>query len=282
MNELLNFLKNNKVEKIIIGDSINININNDFETIKIDDVRSAAFYAFGESKILNKNIILIIDGHYLPNVYTVLTEAWFQKTNLTIISLFDSIYDVETNYLNRCSVANIKILEKDIQNFKEKIDNILSKIGPKVINIILENKNETKKINYNNEIKELKKYLNNTDEIICYNSLSIPEIQNFKNIEPKYKYGIISKYCANITEITNQSILLCDTSCVKIDSNIFNNRYLNNKFKVIIKNNDKSFNIKTWAESNNIKYIECKEIKENIKNLYYSEEPTILIIEGGN
>ena len=120
MNELFNYLKNNNIKKIIIGDKINVDINTDFEIINIDDVRSAAFYAFGESKILNKNTVLIIDGHYLPNVYTVLTEAWFQKTNLTIISLFNSIYDVETNYLNRCSLANIKILENDIQQFKKK------------------------------------------------------------------------------------------------------------------------------------------------------------------
>ena len=166
-------------------------------------------------------------------------------------------------------------------NLKKKINDVLGKKGPKIINVILENKYKENKNNYEEEINELKKYLTKDDEIICYNSSSIPETINFKNIEPKYKYGIISKYCANITEITNQSILICDDSCVKIDSNIFNNRYLNNKFKMIVKTNDKNLNIKNWAEINNIKYIKNKDIKENIKKLYYAKEATILIIEGG-
>ena len=78
---------------IICGDNLNVgDLQGNLKTIK--DVRSAAFYAFGKSKVTNENVVLLINGDYLPNAYTVLTEAWFQKTNLIIIALYNSIYDV--------------------------------------------------------------------------------------------------------------------------------------------------------------------------------------------
>ena len=128
---IINLLKEMDITKFVIGDRIDLKLELE-NCEKIDDVRSAAFYAFGESKIKNENVVLVIKGEYLPSVYTVFTEAWFQKTNLTVIALYNSIYDIETHYLDRCLVTNMKFFEKDFEQFKDRIKDSLKLLGPKL------------------------------------------------------------------------------------------------------------------------------------------------------
>ena len=276
--EIINLLKDNKVTRFVIGDEINFKLNIE-NCIKIDDVRSAAFYAFGESKIKNENVVLIVNGEYLPSVYTVLTEAWFQKTNLVVIALYNSIYDIETHYLDRCLVKNIKFFEKDFNQFKDDIEQSLKLIGPKLFNVVCE-RNEDK-YNYNNVLEIVDKNLNDNFDVYLYNSDILNN--NFKklkyiNIESKYKYGIISKYAAMITE-NNKKILVCDTKCLKVDSNIFNNRYINNSFKIILINKEENNNYQEWIASNGIKVITCVDLNSHVKEFLKSEVPTVLIVK---
>ncbi|MBP3596057.1 MAG: hypothetical protein J6J60_01460 [Clostridia bacterium] len=278
--EIINLLKDNKVTRFVIGDEINFKLNIE-NCIKIDDVRSAAFYAFGESKIKNENVVLIVNGEYLPSVYTVLTEAWFQKTNLVVIALYNSIYDVETHYLDRCLVKNIKFIEKDFNQFKDGIEQSLKLIGPKLFNVVSERNEDKYKYNYNNVLEIVDKNLNDNFDVYLYNSDILNN--NFKklkciNIESKYKYGIISKYAAMITE-NNKKILVCDTNCLKVDSNIFNNRYINNSFKIILINKEENNNYQEWIASNDIKVITCVDLNSHVKEFLKSEVPTVLIVK---
>lgn len=278
--KIINLLKENNVTRFVIGDEINLKLNVE-NCENIDDVRSAAFYAFGESKIKNENIALIINGEYLPSIYTVLTEAWFQKTNLVVIAVYNSIYDVETHYLDRCLVKNIKFFEKDFEQFKDSIKNSLNLLGPKLFNVVLERNEE--KYNYNNILEMLDRNIDEKFDVYVYNSYI--DNSNYKNIncitvESKYKYGIISKYVAMITE-NNKKILVCDTNCLKVDSNIFNNRYINNSFKVIIINKEKNDNYKEWIASNNIKVIISKNLNTDVEEFLKSEVPSVLIVKEG-
>ena len=281
MKMFLELLKDYGVQHIILGDDVDVKIGKDFSTSYCDDVRSAAFTAFGKSK-LGEPVVLLINGAYLSSVYTVLTEAWFQKTNLIVVALYDSIYDVETNYLNRCTVANMKLYEKDYELFSSKIEESLNMIGPKVFNVVTTKMN-VKENDYQKIIVELSKIMKKDDQLITYNSLASDSEYKFvfKNILPKYKYGTLSKYFAMMTELESKIILLCDDSCVKVDSNIFNSRYISKNLKIIILQKSDSFDVKEWISANHIQFIESKNLKNDIKDLYDSKEPTVLLVKDG-
>lgn len=257
---------------IVVGDKINIDVHCDHQ---MEDVRSACFYAFGQSKITNQNVVFILNGDYLPNIYTVLTEAWFQKTNLIVIALYDSIYKMNTHYLNRCTVTNISFIDKDFDLFKEKIKKSNKKIGPKLYNIFMETKQS--KNDYSKIITELNKYMKKEDTIFAFNATDIQSKANLRNISLEYKYGILSKYLAFTLVNKNKSILICDEDTVKIDSNIFNQKNMNERFKIIIVSKEE-INIKKWVTSNDIDYIESSNIKD-IKKVIQNNHPTVLILK---
>ena len=281
MKEILELLEKSKITDLIIGDDLEVNNFREFNITKINDVRSAAFYAFGQSKITNRNVALIIDGEYLANTYTVLTEAWFQKTNLIVIALYDSFYNIETNYLKRCLVSDIKFLDKDINLFKDKIVSSFSLIGPKLYNVVVD-KVSVNKNNYNNILEKLLPLMKKEETVMTYNSVNINCKCIWKNVDRKYKYGILSKYVAMITEHSEKMILLVTDECIEIDSNIFNNRFMNNSFKLIIldKNNKVNDYIK-WIKSNDINIIECDNLDKDINKLYTENKPTVLVVKDG-
>ena len=275
MGELKEILELIKPEHIIYSDNIELNELN-YKSNFIKDTRSAGFHAFGKTKISNKNTVLIIKGDYLPNIYTVLTEAWFQKTNLIVIAIYNSIYDIETNYLDRCTVSNVTFINKDYEQFKGKLENALKVIGPKLFNIVIERK--TEKINYTNIINELNKIVHSEDTVFIYNSdiIKLPCI--VKNIEEKYKYGLFSKYLGYINTLTeNKQILISPEECLEIDLNILNNRDMKNNFKAIVCGNIE--HLKKWIEKNNIKLITSDNLTKDIKLLYNSSQATILNIK---
>lgn len=281
MKEILELLEKSKITDLIIGDVLELDNLEKFTVTRITDIRSAAFYAFGQSKITNKNVALIIDGEYLANTYTVLTEAWFQKTNLIVIALYDSFYNIETNYLKRCLVSDIKFLDKDINLFKDKIVSSFSLIGPKLYNVVVD-KVSVNKNNYNNILEKLLPLMKKEETVMTYNSVNINCKCIWKNVDRKYKYGILSKYVAMITEHSEKMILLVTDECIEIDSNIFNNRFMNNSFKLIIldKNNKVNDYIK-WIKSNNINVIECKDLNKDINRLYTENNPMVLVVKDG-
>ena len=281
MKEILELLEKSKITDLIIGDDLEVNNFREFNITKINDVRSAAFYAFGQSKITNRNVALIIDGEYLANTYTVLTEAWFQKTNLIVIALYDSFYNIETNYLKRCLVSDIKFLDKDINLFKDKIVSSFSLIGPKLYNVVVD-KVSVNKNNYNNILEKLLPLMKKEETVMTYNSVNINCKCIWKNVDKKYKYGILSKYVAMITEHSEKMILLVTNECIEIDSNIFNSRFMNNSFKLIIldKNNRVNDYIK-WIKSNDINIIECDNLDKDINKLYTENKPTVLVVKDG-
>lgn len=270
LNEIIGLIN---PEYIVCSDKVGdvTNSKNEYKIIK--DARSAAFYAFGKSKISNSNVVLIVNGDYLSNTYTALTEAWFQKTNLIIIALYNSIYDIETNYLDRCIVGSIKFIDKDYEQFKEKINELSKLIGPKLINIAIERKEE--KFDYTCITNELKKIVQQKDTVFIYNSESIELPCEVKNVEEKYKYGIFSKYLGYISASNkNKQILICTAECLETDLNILNNKAMNKNFKAIVVGNIE--NLRNWVEKNNLKFITCKDFTKDSKILYNSNQATIL------
>ena len=278
MEYLNNILDCINTDLIVFGDkATTYTFDRKYKEIK--DVRSAAFYTFGQSKMSNKNAVLIINGDYLPSVYTVLTEAWFQKSNFIVIALYKSIYDIETNYLDRCTVSNMTFFDKDFKQFENKIKKSLKLIGPKLFNIVVDSKEEF--VDYNNIFNELKKIVKQNDNVFLYNSNCEEKKLSCRinNIEEKYKYGLFSKYLGYIQPLKNsKAILVCPKECLEVDMNILNNRAMCSNFKVVVIGNIDS--LFKWIDANNIKTIGCKNIVQDIENLYKATEPTILNIKG--
>ena len=81
-----------------------------------------------------------------------------------------------------------------------------------------------------------------------------------------------------ITE-NNKKILICDSKCLKVDSNIFNNRYINSSFKVILIDMEKNNNYQEWISSNDIKVIETIDLNNDMKEFFKSDKPTVLIVK---
>ena len=284
MNEFNDLLEVINPKEVILGD--NIKITSIENATKINDIRSATFYAFGQSKILNDNVVLIIDGKFISNTYTALTEAWFQRANVIIIALYNSFYEINNRYLDRCTLSNKIIFEKDLKNMKMKLKEDLRKNGPKVYNIIVDWKFvlEDNSIDYTNELINLKTILKDNDEVYLYNS-NKAEFEDLKifNIDYKYRYGIISKYVGYLLEKkSSKQILICDEETFMLDSNVLNNRYMSPNFKIILKHNKEiNFEVKKWCEKNKIKYIEYSNNLDEYKNMYNSTDAIIMIIRGG-
>ena len=284
MNEFNDLLEVINPKEVILGD--NIKITSIENATKINDIRSATFYAFGQSKILNDNVVLIIDGKFISNTYTALTEAWFQRANVIIIALYNSFYEINNRYLDRCTLSNKIIFEKDLKNMKMKLKEDLRKNGPKIYNIIVDWKFvlEDNSIDYTNELINLKTILKDNDEVYLSNS-NKAEFEDLKifNIDYKYRYGIISKYVGYLLEKkSSKQILICDEETFMLDSNVLNNRYMSPNFKIILKHNKEiNFEVKKWCEKNKIKYIEYSNNLDEYKNMYNSTDAIIMIIRGG-
>lgn len=283
MNDLKEIIDLLNPKSIILGDNIKVSEEIEKRSKRIFDIRSASFFSFGQSKISNSNVVLIIDGKFISNIYSTLTEAWFQNTNIIVFAMYNSYYEINTKYLDRCTVCNKVFFLKDLNFIKENIKNDLKKDGPKVYNLIEEcNINEAEN-DYSRVIDILINILNNNDELYVYNSKEING-KNINNIEFKYKYGVISKYVAYLLDSqVNKKILICNDDCFMLDTNILNNKYICEDFKLIlVDNRNQKENIKGWCEENKLKFIEEKDIEEDLKKLYNSNEAIILLVKGGD
>ena len=130
--ELLEKLRNSGVENVINTSTFDVSsLQQKFERVQyIEDVRSAIFTAYGIAKISSKPILAIVDDEYLPNTYTGLTEAWFQRVPVVVLSI-NSRDKESSTYLERCLD---KISFIDINDSSVKLDDIsLSTYGPTLI-----------------------------------------------------------------------------------------------------------------------------------------------------
>ena len=113
--------------------------------------------------------------------------------------------------------------------------------------------------------------------------ITVAKIYQIAGFSGLYVFTIIIAFLIAFTIFTtlskNVGIIVCDASCLEIDSNILNNRCMNNDFKLIIKGN--ILKVRKWIENNKVRYIECENLEKDIYNLYNSKEATVLVIKGG-
>lgn len=292
IENVLNVLLKSNCKDVIITDDLMQNLEKDvvdyikenFNVTNMDDIRSATFFSLGNANIINKSICIIIDGEYLPNIYTGITEAWFQKKNIIVIALYKDFDRINCEYLRKCVPNIINIYNNDISFYRSKIEMVAKSCCPALINVKNENlKNNSK--DYSNLCNILNKFLKNTDEIFLYNA-NIESKYNFKikNIQKEHKYGILSKYMAYTIAKQKKIILCCTAEVLKLDLNIFNNRYVNENIKIIVID-DENFttqkHMEEWIKSNEINVsIEDKMEERRIIDFYNSNRAEVMIVGG--
>lgn len=288
LKEILNIFLKKGIKDIVCTEDMLKSINNDdkehikekFNVQILNDLRSATFFANGEVNACNEPVILILKGDFLPNIYTGITEAWFQRSNINIISLFEEYDDIKIEYLERCIPNIITIYDDNIEKYKNKVLDILNNNMPSLINIKYNTKLE-KKIDYGDIINILNNCVDNKIEVFTYNGANRSN-KNIEilNIEPKYKYGILSKYMGYITGKGKKVLILLPYELLKIDLNIFNNRYINKNVKIVILKMKQNSNIEKWIQENKIEVIKTEKLNKNIfKKFWDLDKASVLIVE---
>ena len=266
------------LESIIDKDKEYIKTNFNFEILS--DLRSATFFANGEVNSDNKPVILIINGEYLANIYTGITEAWFQRSNINIISIFEKYDDIKIEYLRRCIPDILTIYEENIEEYKETIYKFINNNMPSLINIKYMLKSE-EKVDYTNITNILDSIVKNKVDVFTYNSENKSKNNiNIMNIERKYKYGVLSKYMGYVSAKKQKTLIILPYELLKIDLNIFNNRYINKNVKIIINKRKEQSNIKEWIKDNNIEILQTRNLDKNIFEKFWNlDKASALIIE---
>lgn len=266
MKQIVDFVEN-IIENIVIVKPFEF--CNKKENI-IEDARSAAFYALGMALRKKETVVLFVPGEYITNVYTAITEAWFQKANIIVVSIFDKTSEVKTSWMDRCVIESLtaSIDEKDL--ISDFIRENIGVKGPVLLNLIDNN------VNYlNKDYSDLLNYLAE-HKVITYNALFG---EKSENIQRKYKYGVISKYIGMST-VENCGILICTCDCVLVDTNVFRTRYANSNMKIIILDDGRLYsnNFDKWLSSNNW---DCK-ITDNYADVSWllkNDKPSVLMIK---
>lgn len=240
------------------------------------DARSAAFFAMGMSIKQKEPIMLLIPGEYVANIYTAITEAWFQKAEMVVYAFYKNVSDVNVSWADRC--AKTMTIHVDEYEQKKKEIELLSHIHmPILINVVGVDIEEQQE-DYSTIMKFIRE-VDSTAEFLCYGS---KETDTITNIGRNYKYGIISKYIG-MSIGKKVGYLLCNATCILVDVNIFRTRYANANMKIIIVDDGhlKENQIEQWAISNGWRcnYTDCMN-REAAQWIKEQENQSLLIVGG--
>ena len=257
--KLLKELEKRGVERIVNTSSLleekRDAFNDAFSVTFIEDARSAVFTAYGLAKSSNRPVVVIIEDAYLPNAYTGLTEAWFQRIPVIVIAL-NSTDKHSSEYLDRCVDATYYVDSSSDINLI--ISNVLQHRGPSLLKVRSEVGMDIK-IDYSSII-DLLNSCTCVSNIICYNSNNT----EVKNIAPEYKYGILSKYVGLLSG-GKEAVLCVPDEILALDTNIFNFRNFPSNFRLIVKESGLKYwpKLEGWMKNNKINTVVFTNCNDN-------------------
>lgn len=264
--EIIKNLQEKGIDKIVSASQI-INTK---EVCYISDARSAAFYALGESKTIGSPVVLIINESELESCLTSLTEAWFQKTNIIVLTICQNRYN-RIDYIERCCK---KILWSDEEGFEHKLFQSVNSFGPILIRCVDEPV-QNAKIDYSLIIKKIDSMNKQGIHLFIYEGLETPvNYLSIHNIKTEHKYGVVSKYVGWVLG-SNEKGILCIPECLlSYDSNIFNFRNMPDDFHMIVLADESQVfqKLKPWIVDNGF----CVVKEEQFENVFANK--TILYI----
>lgn len=250
-------LKSYLKDKLIVSNKKIINehlIEKSEEVVLIDDARSATFYCLGLSQIEKKKVVLLTDEIGLSSCYTGIMEAFFQKIGFDIIVFGEKIPDLYKKF------TNIYINEQP-----EKEDGInlilITEVG------VLEEKHFLCEMTIE-DLNKLKPYkITSNIELTSTN-------ENLAELE--CEIGCISRYIGNIQ--ISPYVLICSIEDLYNEINVFNCRYINKNFKIVVvgNKNDKSTSIEDWLCENGFSIF---SEMESLMDFVGSDRPSVLFVD---
>lgn len=274
INEILNRLQDKGVRKavstIALDDTIDMS---HFVTDYIEDARSAVFAAYGTAKIDKNPVVIITEDAYLPNTYTGLTEAWFQRIPVIVIALNSDSME-SSRYLERC--VDSSFLVNSLSDIDEAINKIFLCSGPSLIKVKEQNKEDTI-IDYSYILNCLESF-SRFQSVICYNSKI--NSQRITDVDPQYKYGILSKYIGSLNGGA-KSILCIPEELLGLDTNIFNIRNLPSNFRLVVKSTGSGHwgKMEKWISKNGIKtYVHSQKDERTKFDNELQQSPVAILV----
>ena len=287
IESIIQKLANAGFKEVVVTDTREIDKAISISVKEMRDVRSATFFAMGESIMKSEPVALVIRGCHISNVYTGLTEAWFQKAKVRVFALYEKVSEVGCSYLDRCVLRNTAemlddFLASEVNCLLEQYD------GPTVQNII-SSKAAEGTASCDKEIEMLFDVLDDivpSDYIVFSEDFGQSRRHPFQMrlISKRHGYGVLSKYQGFVLGTSNACLLICSSNCFALDINILNNRYLDARFKVIIiddQNLTEKYDLSAWIKSN---HVMCKVVslftQDVVREFLGNDNPGVIIVKG--
>lgn len=278
-------MKSLEISTVITSEEIRQQYFNDslsFDVVVNEDVRSATFFSYGKAQREGRMMALVVYEEQLVHCYSAMTEAMFQHVSFLIFVLHKDNTGFSHDYLNACLIAEYNfepLVEIEIKRLP------INKRGPIIVNVQIGK--QLREVSVPLDLLQLIETLSleQDDVVICYDKYGkgLEDYCRVITFSEDQKYGIISKYIGFLIGCSKCCILIMPLKHFKYDLNILNNRYINNRFKVIMVDeygiDNRHIN---WIKKNGISYSEAKlSDSVKIKNTVQSAFPEICILNVG-
>ena len=284
MEAVKTIMKNLEITTVITSEEIRQHYFSDslFDVVVNEDVRSATFFSYGKAQREGRMMALVVYEEQLVHCYSAMTEAMFQHVSFLIFVLHKDNDSFTHDYLNACLIAEYNfdpLVEIEIKRLP------VNKRGPIIVNVQLGK--QPREVNVPLDMLPLIETLSleHDDVVICFDKYSkgLEDYCRVITFSEGQKYGVISKYIGFLIGCSKCCILIMSLKHFKYDLNILNNRYINNRFKVIMVDeygtDSRHVN---WIKKNSISYSEAElSDSEKIKNTIQSALPEICILNVG-
>ena len=279
VNQIIQYLYSSNIKDFVIEDNLlelfEGVVGDDINKVSVTDIRSATFYACGLAQKNDAPIAMIVRREYLSNTFTALTEAWFQRRCIIVIALASNILNDTLNCYKTCSSVQHKVQKLD--DFTSCFENMRRDL-PAVF--LAECELENVPLKYSIDIAPIANELSEDGHLFVYSAVVAVrnEYNNVSYIDTEFKYGTLSKFLGHCISNTEKSILLTDLSMLKLDMNIFNSRYLDKRFNIIVTGQKPSAEILQWIKSNGIDIAFCDTAVEAGKAICNSDKAMVVFL----
>lgn len=242
----------------------------------VHDVRSATFYACGLAQQKNSPVVLFIRKEYLPSTHTGLMESWFQNRHVIVIAFGSDILNDDLSYFKTCTCTRLKLqTNADVNRYLQSAEGCTL---PELY-LVEDHIDPRKPMELKDKI-DLDRLPEAPDKLFLYEKLSglFQSHPSIARIPERDKYGSISKYMGFCAASKERVMLVIDASVLLLDLNILNNRYINERFKVMVIGDMQRPNVLKWLEANHIAFFAESNPEQALLRLVEMKTPAIAFV----
>lgn len=285
--EIFDLLERENIKSVVMSDEVYSflsydELNCNFDIIKFNDARAAAFYAMGEAQVKKSQsifICLMVRSYELTSCYTALTEAFFEKIPLVVFSFerpeenFDyrSIKTTYSALIDWDRTTGYDLLEQHAQIF-----------APIIIKVSLEDVCDQSVSNRRSRLEVFSDASIPVYYYSCYHNKGLIDDSSIVVRECQNSYGAVPRYFGNLIGGSNGILILPETFFVKDIGFFINSNKLGNVIPRILVYNCLNIETYDWLNiQNGIKLKEVESIDSALVSLIESgKEPTIYLWRG--